>query len=308
MADKIMRFIKSIWKPILFWIIIAIGIFLLSWLIAFLSYERNDRINKIASMFVLVDTLTVIFGIPIFVIMKCLNRKFRIILTIIILFFVLFIIVSTYNMQAATRIIDVVSQVIVYVLVGFLLCGIGMIFISMYNGFQRFTGKYKAGTILMLGDQTASDKLDEMALCDVSMKLRSGEVCFFEGEGSSYHSKDMVFGYEHSSRGSSIRVMRGYSIHRSKGQSDVIRKTVKTEYPGRLFITNERIVFLSERYGFDIGFDELSNITVYNKYLEVFAGSRFYRVFTPHTVFIRDLITLMNICHEDQYPENDPLS
>ena len=157
----------------------------------------------------------------------------------------------------------------------------------------------------MLGDQTASDKLDEIELGNVSMKLRPDEACYFEGEGFSYQSKDVVSGYKRSSHGSSMRVMRGYSIHRSNGQSDVIRKTVKTEYPGRLFITNERIVFLAERYGFDIGFDKLSNITMYNEYLEVFAGSKFYRVFTPHTVFIRDLITLMNICHEDQYPEDD---
>lgn len=165
--------------------------------------------------------------------------------------------------------------------------------------------RYKAGTILMLGDQTASDKLDEIELRNVSMKLRPDEACYFEGEGFSYHSKDVVSGYKRNSHGSSMRVMRGYSIHRSNGQSDVIRKTVKTEYRGRLFITSERIVFLAERYGFDIGFDKLSNITMYNEYFEVFAGSKFYRVYTPHTVFIRDLITLMNICHEDQYPEDN---
>ena len=137
------------------------------------------------------------------------------------------------------------------------------------------------------------------------MKLRSDEACYFEGEGFSYHSEDIVSGYKRSSHGSSMRVMRGYSIHRSYGQNDVIRKTVRTEYPGRLFITNERIVFLAERYGFDISFDKLSNITMYNEHLEVFAGSKFFRVYTPHTIFIRDLITLMNICHEEQYSEGD---
>ena len=161
--------------------------------------------------------------------------------------------------------------------------------------------QYKAGTILALGNESASDKLDEIELHNVSMSLRKDEACYFEGEGFSYHTKDVVSGYRRTSSGSSVRIMRGYSLHSSNGQSDVIRQTVKTEYPGRLFITNERIVFLAERYGFDIGFDKLSNITVYNEYLEVFAGSRFYRVFTPHTVFIRDLITLMNICHEEQY-------
>ncbi len=161
--------------------------------------------------------------------------------------------------------------------------------------------KYKAGSLLMLGDKTASEKLDEIELHDVSMKLKPYEVCLFEGEGFSCHSKEVVSGYRYSSHGSSMRVMRGCSAYRSSGQRDVIRKTVKTDYPGRLFITNERIVFLAERYGFDIGFDKLSNITVYKKYIEVFAGSKFYRVFTPHTVYIRDLITLMNIRYEEQY-------
>ncbi len=164
----------------------------------------------------------------------------------------------------------------------------------------KFT-KYKAGTILMLGDMTASDKLDEIELQDVSMRLNPGEACYFEGEGFSYHSEDIVTGYRSSSHGSSMRIMKGYSIHRSNGQSNAIRKTVRTEYPGRLYITNERIVFLAERYGFDIGFNKLSNITMYNKYLEVFSGSKFFRVYTPHCVFIRDLITLMNMCYEEQY-------
>lgn len=165
--------------------------------------------------------------------------------------------------------------------------------------------KYRAGTILMLGDKTASDKLDEIELKNVSMRLNPGEACYFEGEGFSYQTKDIVEGYKHNSHGSSLRVMKGYSIHKSKGQSDVIRKNVKTEYPGRLFITNERLVFLAEKCGFDIGFDKLSNIAMYDEYLEVLAGSRFYRVYTPHTVYIRDLITLMNICHEEQYTEDE---
>ena len=188
-----------------------------------------------------------------------------------------------------------------------LILSVLVLFYYIGRGDQCSTSRsgYKAGTLLMLGDQTASDKLDEIELHDVSMKLRDNEACYFEGEGISYHSKDVVSGYRSSSHGSSLRVMRGCSVYRSHGQSDVIRKTVKIEYPGRLFITNERIVFLAERYGFDIAYDKLSNITMYNKYIEVFAGSKFYRVFTPNTVLIRDLITLMNICHEDQYPEDD---
>ena len=305
MVDSLTKFIKSIWKPVVIWLVIGIGLFLLFWLTAYLSYGRNDSVNRIASILILIDVLSAIFGIPIFVVMKCLNRKFRVILTIILLFFILVVVVSICDEQIAFRIVDVVSQALAYALLGILLYGIGRILIFMRNAFRRFTGKYEAGTILMLGNQTASHKLDEIELHNISMKLRSGEACYFEGEGFSCCTKDVVSGYKHSSYGSGIRVMRGYSIHRSNGQSKVIRKTVKTEYPGRLFITNERIVFLAERDGFDIGFDKLSNITIYNKYLEVFAGSKFFRVFTPHTAYIRDLITLMNICHEEQCSEGD---
>lgn len=210
--------------------------------------------------------------------------------------------------MGAWIIIPVIVAVIFIAIIGFaiyaILLSAGFFAKKDYSQDDMLSGNYRAGTILMLGDMSASDKLDEIELRNVSMKLRRDEACYFEGEGFSYHTKDVVSGYKRSSHGRSMRIMRGYSVHRSNGQSDVIRKTVKTEYPGRLFITNERIVFLAERYGFDIGFDKLSNITMYDDYLEVFAGSKFYRVFTPHCIFIRDLITLMNICHEDQYPED----
>lgn len=188
------------------------------------------------------------------------------------------------------------------ILIG-VLCALALLYYLGSRQSRASRLQYQAGTILALGDMTAGEMLDELELHDVSMQLKRGEDCYFEGVGFSYHSKDIVTGYKSSSYGSSMRVMKGYSIHRSTGQSEAIRKTVSTEYPGRLFITNQRIVFLAERYGFDINFNKLSNITMYDEYLEVFSGSKFYRVYTPHTLFIRDLITLMNMCYKEQHPD-----
>lgn len=208
----------------------------------------------------------------------------------------------------AAILIPIIAVVVFVVLLCFciyMLCLTSGLFARKnFNYDDMLSGHYKAGSLLMLGDMSASDKLDEIELQNVSMKLKQDEACYFEGEGISYHTKDVVSGYRRSSYGHSMRIMRGYSVHRSNGYSDAVRQTVRTPYPGRLFITNERIVFLAERYGFDIGFNKLSNITMYNEYLEVFSSSKFYRVFTPHTVFIRDLITLMNICHNEQYPDD----
>ena len=187
------------------------------------------------------------------------------------------------------------------ILIG-VLCALALLYYLGSRQSRASRLQYQAGTILALGDMTAGEMLDELELHDVSMQLKRGENCYFEGVGFSYHSKDIVTGYRSNSYGSSMRVMKGYSIHRSTGQSKAIRETISTEYPGRLFITNQRIVFLAERYGFDINFNKLSNITMYDEYLEVFSGSKFYRVFTPHTLFIRDLITLMNMCYKEQHP------
>lgn len=89
---------------------------------------------------------------------------------------------------------------------------------------DMLSGRYKAGSILMLGDMSASDKLDEIELQNVSMKLKQDEACYFEGEGIAYHVKDVVSGYRRSSYGRSMRIMRGYSVHRSNGHSDVVRQ------------------------------------------------------------------------------------
>ena len=160
--------------------------------------------------------------------------------------------------------------------------------------------KYQAGTLLMLGDKTADNKLDEIELKQVSMRLNPKESCYYEGVGKAYNSKDIVTGYDRTSNGYSVSPMKGLSIHNSTGKSTAIRKTVTKEYPGRLFFTNHRIVFLAERYGFDIDLDNLSNITMYNDYMEIFSGSKFYRVFSDDCVYIRDLIVLMNMAFEEQ--------
>ena len=198
------------------------------------------------------------------------------------------------------------ASIAVAALVAFLCFSVYMILQTLgcfarrdFDSYGEPPDSYKAGTILMLDGTTASEKLDEIELHDVSIRLNLGESCYFEGDGCSYHVKEIVTGYRNSSHGSSIRVMKGYSIRKSEGQSHAIRQTMHTEYPGRLYITNERIVFLAEKYGFDIRFDKLSNITIYDQYLEVFAGRRFFRVYTVHCVFIRDLITLMNMCHQE---------
>ena len=182
---------------------------------------------------------------------------------------------------------------------------VDVLVIYLVVSFFKSRRRYKAGTILDIEGKSANDILDEMELEEVSMRLNYDEACYYEGIATAYHTKNIVTGYRRNSSGYSVRAMKGVSLHNSSGTSNAIRKTISTPYPGRLFITNERIVFLAEKYGFDIDFNKLSNISVYNKYLEVFAGSKFYRLYTKDTLFIRDLITLMNQCYEEKQSLNN---
>ena len=60
----------------------------------------------------------------------------------------------------------------------------------------------------MLGDMTASEMLDELELHNVSMQLKRGEDCYFEGVEFSYYFKDFVTGYKSNPYGSSACVMK----------------------------------------------------------------------------------------------------
>lgn len=172
---------------------------------------------------------------------------------------------------------------------------VDMLVIYLVVRFFRLRKTNRGNSIIIDDERSASEILDEMELSDVSMRLESDEVCYYEGIGISYHSKDIVTGYRRNSSGYSAG-----GFHSSSGRSTAIRKNVRTPYTGRLFITNHRIVFLAEKFGFDIDFNKLSNVSVYNKYIEVFSGSKFYRVYSCDTVFIHDLIELMNICYQEQ--------
>lgn len=120
--------------------------------------------------------------------------------------------------------------------------------IGRFSQGDGFHARYKAGTILMLGDMTASDKLDEIELHDVSMRLNPGEACYFEGEGYSYHSKDIVTGYRSSSHGSSMRIMRGYSIHELRPISHKEQLSTASDSAILIDIMRKKAKLLNEQF------------------------------------------------------------
>lgn len=159
---------------------------------------------------------------------------------------------------------------------------------------------YKAGDLLALGDKPAQEKLDEIEIIDPSINLKPCEACLYEGIGYVLEAKEVVTGYNRTSYGTSFKTIFGNYRHNSTSKTDIIRKTVKNTFNGQLFITNSRIVFLAEKYSFDSSFDKITNITVYNDRIELYSRNKFYKVFTKDSAYIRDLITLMNICYNEQ--------
>ena len=77
------------------------------------------------------------------------------------------------------------------VLIG-VLCALALLYYIGSHQSRTHPSQYQAGTILMLGDMTASEMLDGLELHDVSMQLKRGEDCYFEGVGFSYHSKILL--------------------------------------------------------------------------------------------------------------------
>lgn len=82
--------------------------------------------------------------------------------------------------------------------------------------------------------------------------------------------------YKTQSAGVSFRIAKGVSVGSRKSYSEPIKTQNSTEYPGTLFITNKRIVFLAREKGADIPFGKITGVQMYKNGVELFVGAKNY--------------------------------
>ena len=128
---------------------------------------------------------------------------------------------------------------------------------------------------------------------DVNLMLKSDEVCYYYGGARSYHEKNVITAYKSTNSGVSVRVARGFSIRSGSSITIPIRSNVSETYEGDLYITNKRLVLLTDKYGFDLGIDTINAIEPFKNGFKVFYKDKCYTVITydnPTIFYVLELI------------------
>lgn len=134
-----------------------------------------------------------------------------------------------------------------------------------------------------------------------TLKLTRGEVLHFQCEASYCKHKKEVIGYQAGSRGYSIRIMKGlsYRIGNSRGhniKADVIEKT-----PGKIYLTNKKIVFTALTNSCTLKYDQIVNLDAEDGLLMIQTDKKMYQFdLSEKLMFMVILEHLLELCNNGE--------
>ena len=141
---------------------------------------------------------------------------------------------------------------------------------------------------------TSEDTLNILAIPNPSISLEENEMCYYIGEASAMHQKNIVTGHINRGTGGSVRIAKGLSVRVGGGASQTIRENVNEYYEGKLYITNYRIILLAPKYGFDLPVAKITQLIYMNDGLQIYSEAKSYSVSTNDVFKIREIIEFLN--------------
>lgn len=141
---------------------------------------------------------------------------------------------------------------------------------------------------------TSEDTLNILAIPNPSISLEENENCYYIGEASAMHQKNIVTGHINRGTGGSVRIAKGLSVRVGGGASQTIRENVNEYYEGMLYITNYRIILLAPKYGFDLPVAKITQLIYMNDGLQIYSEAKSYSVSTNDVFKIREIIEFLN--------------
>lgn len=118
--------------------------------------------------------------------------------------------------------------------------------------------------------------------------LGKNEICHFVDVAALFTTKKR---YRSSRHGGSYRITKGFTFH--LGNSDTVALDEPEYTKGILYITNNRIIFVASRYGFDQRLNKLTAITPYSDGLTLQFGSKSYNLLLPDSEMANNAINLL---------------
>ena len=123
-----------------------------------------------------------------------------------------------------------------------------------------------------------------------NVMLANGEVCHYCGPATFVKTKNVVVGYSGGSRGTSVRIAKGMSVHLGARKAAPIRGDVQERTQGVLSITNKRVVFSANKGAFDKKISALSAVTPYQNGIAFQFGDQQYPLETRQPEYIYQIL------------------
>lgn len=96
------------------------------------------------------------------------------------------------------------------------------------------------------------------------VSLAKNEICHFAASASRRESSTVHTGFTGGSAGMSLRLMKGLTVRTSSFRGRPVMKSVTTQYPGTLIVTNKKVMFSANNMGFTIPYTKLDGIMPYS--------------------------------------------
>lgn len=124
--------------------------------------------------------------------------------------------------------------------------------------------------------------------------LAQGEICHFS-ERAILMTEKTQKRYVGSSSGFSFRVCKGVTYRTGQRRGTPVEESYTEKSKGLLYITNKRIIFVSDKNAFDKKLKNLTAVTPYSNAVQFQFSSKTYTALVPDGGIINILISQINV-------------
>lgn len=147
-------------------------------------------------------------------------------------------------------------------------------------------------------NETPYEQLKKMIIQPPPINLEEDEVCFYQGIAQATSKKTITTGYKGTSGGVSMRISKKFSIHIGNGNKKAVRETIAEKYPGKLYITNKRIILLAEKHGFNVNIPDIIQLEQFKDGYCIYQTSKNNLFLTKDIGNIAHLFDLINTAQQ----------
>lgn len=146
------------------------------------------------------------------------------------------------------------------------------------NEFIKSSGNIHTKTLMLEEDIKKIENNILPIIDNNDILLKKDEICVFKDSAYTRESKTRVAGYTSEGSRVSFRLSKNISVGSGGRKSKAVRETYNIYNYGLLFLTNQRIIFSSEKFSFDKKIEQITYLKDNLDGIEIQIGNKTYDI------------------------------